>query len=115
MAKKRVVLEMGMGTDLRGEDMTKAACRAVKDALQRNSLTMAHALDFPVGAMVIELTVGVPKPAEVDLKDVCAVCPYGEVSAKAVEGGLSVLSWDGERHTTMASAAIEVFFDVEEV
>ena len=115
MPKKRVALEMGMGTDLRGEDMTKAACRAVKDALQRNSLTMAHALDFPPSAMIIELTVGVPKPDEVDLKDVCAVCPYGDVSAKAVEGGLAILSWDGERRTTMASAAIEVFFDVEEV
>ena len=115
MAKKRVALEMGMGTDLRGEDMTKAACRAVKDALQRNSLTMAHALDLPKDAMIIELTVGVPKPDEVNLSDVCAVCPYGDISAKAVEGGLSILSWDGEGRTTMASAAIEVFFDIEEV
>lgn len=115
MAKKRVALEMGMGTDLRGEHMTKAACRAVKDALQRNSLTMAHALDLPREAMIIELTVGVPKPEEVDLNDVSAVCPYGKISAKAVEGGLSVLSYDSVRRTTMASAAIEVFFDVEEV
>ena len=28
MAKKRMVLEIGMGTDIRGADPTKAACRA---------------------------------------------------------------------------------------
>ena len=33
MAKKRMVLEIGMGTDIRGTDPTKAACRALRDAL----------------------------------------------------------------------------------
>ena len=32
MAKKRCLLEMGMGTDLHGKDYTKAAQRAVRDA-----------------------------------------------------------------------------------
>ena len=29
MTKKRMVLEIGMGTDIRGADPTKAACRAL--------------------------------------------------------------------------------------
>ena len=33
MTKKRMVLEIGMGTDIRGADPTKAACRALRDAL----------------------------------------------------------------------------------
>ena len=33
MAWKRVVTEMGMGTDIRGGDYTKAAVRALRDAL----------------------------------------------------------------------------------
>ena len=33
MALKRVILEMGMGNDLHGSDYTKAALRAVQDAL----------------------------------------------------------------------------------
>ena len=33
MTRKRMVIEMGMGTDIRGKDYTKAACRALKDAL----------------------------------------------------------------------------------
>ena len=30
---KRIILEMGTGNDLYGEDYTKAACRAVDNAL----------------------------------------------------------------------------------
>ena len=37
MALKRVALEIGMGTDIRGADYTKAAVRALKDALWHNS------------------------------------------------------------------------------
>ena len=36
--KKRFVLEFGTGIDLHGEDNTKAACRAVKDAVSRSCL-----------------------------------------------------------------------------
>ena len=38
MAKTRIALELGMGTSLRRQDYTKAACRAVEDALWHNSL-----------------------------------------------------------------------------
>ena len=44
MTKKRMVLEIGMGTDIRGADPTKAACRALRDALWHNSLSIATAL-----------------------------------------------------------------------
>ena len=33
-----VVLEFGMGVDVHGEDGTKAACRAVSDAIRHSSL-----------------------------------------------------------------------------
>ena len=32
------VLEMGMGVDVHGADNTKAACRAVSDAIRHSSL-----------------------------------------------------------------------------
>ena len=44
MAWKRVVVEMGMGTDIRGGDYTKAAVRALRDALWHNSLSVTRAL-----------------------------------------------------------------------
>ena len=37
---KRIILEMGMGNDLYGEDYTKAACRAVEDAIRHSSLIL---------------------------------------------------------------------------
>ena len=33
MTMKRMVIEFGMGTDIRGGDYTKAAVRALRDAL----------------------------------------------------------------------------------
>jgi len=56
MALKRVALEIGMGTDIRGGDYTKAAVRALRDALWHNSLTVASA----VGKSLSEI----PEPAE---------------------------------------------------
>ena len=50
MTKKRMVLEIGMGTDIRGADPTKAACRALRDALWHNSLSIATALGLRHGA-----------------------------------------------------------------
>ncbi|MDP6342813.1 MAG: Lin0512 family protein, partial [Alphaproteobacteria bacterium] len=44
MPLKRMVLEIGMGTDIRGGEPTKAAVRALRDALWHNSLTVANAL-----------------------------------------------------------------------
>ena len=44
MTKKRVILEMGAGNDLHGGNYTKAACRAVDDALHHSSLTMIRTL-----------------------------------------------------------------------
>jgi hypothetical protein len=37
MAYRRVVLQIGMGTDIRGTDYTKAAVRALRDALRCRS------------------------------------------------------------------------------
>ena len=62
MAKKRMVLEIGMGTDIRGSDPTKAACRALRDALWHNSLSIATALGHPLEAMIVDVHIGVPRP-----------------------------------------------------
>ena len=43
MAKKRVILELGTGNDLHGSDYTKAALRAVQDALHPAVLALVKA------------------------------------------------------------------------
>ena len=63
MAKKHVVLEIGLGTHIRGADPTKAACRALRDALWHNSLSIATALGQPLDAMIVDVHIGVARKA----------------------------------------------------
>jgi uncharacterized protein (TIGR02058 family) len=112
MALKRFATEFGMGVDLRGQDYTKAAIRAVKDALYRNSLTVAHALDKDPSEMVVKCTIGVAKPEAVDVQQVKAVFPYGDITVTAEQGGLDQGKPDTGGITTIAVAAIQVWLDV---
>ena len=83
MALKKVALEIGMGTDIRGGDYTKAAVRALRDALWHNSLTVATALGKSSDDMQVEVLIGVPKPDQVDTGEVLAVLPHGSAVAAA--------------------------------
>jgi len=111
MAIRRVAVQFGMGTDLRGEDYTKAACRAVEDAIRHNALSMAPALGLPPEAMIVEVSVGVARPEQVDRAAVAAILPYGRVTVEAVAGGLDIAKADGGR-TLIANAAVSVSFDL---
>jgi len=111
MAVTQFAVQMGMGTDLKGQDYTKAAAAAVRDALHRNFLTMHHAFDLPRDEMIVRIRVGVGQPDAVDLDRVKAEAPYGHVTAEAVQGGLDV-SMMGET-PIIAQAIVTVFFDVE--
>ena len=66
MARKRLAIEMGMGTDLHGMDYTKAAIRGLKDALWHNSLSVATALGYDREQMEVEIEVGVADPDSID-------------------------------------------------
>ena len=109
---KRVAVEIGMGTDIRGADYTKAAVRALRDALWHNSLNVADALGKPVDSMVVEVLIGVPKPDKVDTAPVLAVLPHGTGTVKVVEGGLEIVNDAGTGSSVMASAAAIVRLDV---
>lgn len=114
MALKRMVLQIGMGTDIRGQDYTKAAVRALRDALWHNSLSVANALGLPVDAMQVEVTIGVPHPELVDKAAVSAVLPHGTGTVNVVEGGLEIANDDGTNTTVVANAAAVVRLDLPE-
>lgn len=114
MAMRRMVLQIGMGTDIRGADSTKAAVRALRDALWRNALTVTHALGVPVDSMRVAVTIGVPRPETVDRAAVLAVLPHGTGTCEVVEGGLEIPNEAGTGGTLLAHAAAEVFLDVGE-
>ena len=112
MTLKRMVLEIGMGTDIRGADYTKAAVRALRDALWHNSLSVANAIGMPTDSMVVEVLIGVPKPERVDKAAVLAVLPHGTGTVEVVEGGLEVMNDAGTGSTVIANAAAIVRLDV---
>jgi uncharacterized protein (TIGR02058 family) len=112
MAMKRVVLQIGMGTDIRGTDYTKAAVRALRDALWHNSLGIANAVGLPTDAMEVEVTIGVPRPDQVDAAEVLAVLPHGTGTVKIVEGGLEIANDSGTGSTVIANAAAVVRLDL---
>ncbi|MBW4092067.1 MAG: hypothetical protein HIU82_13310 [Proteobacteria bacterium] len=112
MTLKRMVLEIGMGTDIRGADYTKAAVRALRDALWHNSLSVADALGLDVDAMQVEVTIGVPRPDRVDKAAVLAVLPHGTGTVTVVEGGLEIPNDAGTGSTVMAHAAAVVHLDI---
>jgi len=112
MTWKRMVLEIGMGTDIRGADYTKAAVRALKDALWHNSLSVAKALGQPTDSMQVEVTIGVPQPDKVDKEQVLAVLPHGTGTVNVVEGGLEIRNDEGTDSTLIAHAAAVVRLDL---
>ncbi len=112
MSMKRVVLQIGMGTDIRGADYTKAAVRALRDALWHNSLNVADALGKPTDSMVVEVLIGVPKPDRVDKAEVLAVLPHGTGTVTVVEGGLEIFNDAGSSSTVIANAAAIVRLDI---
>jgi len=112
MALKRMVLEIGMGTDIRGADYTKAAVRALRDALWHNSLSIGAVVNQPVDAMRVEVLIGVPKPEQVDKDEVLAILPHGTGTVTVVEGGLEIANDEGTGVTVIANCCAIVRLDI---
>lgn len=108
MAKRRIILEMGAGNDLHGGDYTKAAVRAVDDALHHSSLTFIRTLGVDKSKLLVDVTIGVQQPDAVDVAAVKARLPVGQVTVQAVMGGLDVPDEVIGDVAVIASAAVEV-------
>lgn len=110
---KRIILEMGQGTDQRGGDYTKAAIRAVDDAMRHSSLPFLKNLAVDPALLDVEITVGVQKPESVDKKAVAASAPIGKVRVNVVKGGLDVIDGRNGTGPVIATAAVAVRCDLE--
>jgi uncharacterized protein (TIGR02058 family) len=112
MSAKRILLEIGTGNDLHGGDYTKAAVRAVEDAVHHSSLTLLRTLNIDPKTMLVNVTVGVQRPEKVNSEAVKAVLPHGRVTVNAVNGGLDIPDEGSGDVTVIASAAITVHLDL---
>ncbi len=90
MARKRFLIEMGMGVDQHGQDPTVAAARAVQNAIAHNALPglwEVAGLSDP-NEMIVEVQVAVPYPEQVRTAEVLAVLPFGKKTLKLETGGM---------------------------
>ena len=90
MAWKRFIVEVGMGVDQHGQDNTRAAEKAVQDAIHRSclcGLKEVAGLKDPAD-MMVELLIGCPQPESVNRERVLRVLPFGQKKIEVREGGL---------------------------
>jgi uncharacterized protein (TIGR02058 family) len=105
-----VLIEMGMGVDLQGQDATKASVRAVRDAVGRIYLPGLRAF-MTGGAKRVQILVrlAVPEAAgKPDAAVVKAVLPHGEVTIDVAPGGMLAPNGLGDGHICIVNAAVEV-------
>jgi len=101
---------MGMGVDVHGGDYTKAARRAVSDALRHSSLNFFVAAGKERDDMNVEVRVAVSKPEQIDVDAIAEEVPYGTVTITPVQGGLDVPAPNSTDLMVIANAAILVSF-----
>jgi uncharacterized protein (TIGR02058 family) len=111
MARVRCITEMGMGVDVHGRDATKAARRAVSDAIRHSSVGFFRMVGKTPHDMFVDVTVGVPDPDSVDTEAVARELPYGTVTVTAVKGGLEIPAEAGSDAIIIANAAVLVSLD----
>ena len=94
MAWKRYYLEVGTGVDMHGEDYTKAAKKAVKDAISGGSMIGLRSVcglksrEEVNEKVMVDVTVAVAEPEKVDGKAVLDELPEGMRRIKVVKGGM---------------------------
>jgi uncharacterized protein (TIGR02058 family) len=111
MARVRCITEMGMGVDVHGKDSTKAARRAVSDAIRHSSLGFFRMVGKTSKDMFVDVTIAVPDPSSVDTSAVAKELPYGTVTVTAVKGGLEIPAESGGDSIIIANAAVIVSLD----
>ena len=87
-------IECGFGNDSHGQNATKAAVRACRNAIEFNSIPSIGQL-VPNGydGMQLRVQIAVPAtPEPVDIAAIERVFPYGAVSIEVEEGGMRARS-----------------------
>jgi len=121
--ERRFIVEWGTGADLHGQDATKAACRAVQDAISRSCLCgLLEILRLrDLNAMRVDVLVAVPMPEQVQADVVLSVIPFGRKTLQVVPGGMKAPGLyqpelgDQSSEIIVANAAVTVWVDQEEL
>ncbi|GAB4349691.1 MAG: Lin0512 family protein [Candidatus Abyssubacteria bacterium] len=120
MAEKTYMMQMGMGVDLHGQDPTKAASRAVHNAIMNNCLCGISDVLGDKGAedkMHVHVLITCPRPNEVNKEQVLKELPFGVKTIEVKEGGMaaphvfSARFGDKSPETIVCNAAVTVSYN----
>jgi len=111
---KRIILEMGVGNDLYGEDYTKAGLRAVQDALHHSSLIFFRSLDISHEDMQVQVIIGVQEPDKVDTDKIAESLPRGKAKVTAEFGGQNIHDAENNTLSVIANAAVMAWVPIPE-
>ena len=102
-------IELGTGVDLRGQSLTKAAVRAVRDAIGTNLIPSVPLITGGnPEALKVNVRLAVPDPtAEIDYDAVREVFPVGTLTFELVKGGMLTDNGIGDQ-ALIVNAAVEV-------
>jgi uncharacterized protein (TIGR02058 family) len=122
MNGRRFIVELGTGADLHGMDVTKAACRAVKDAIGRSCLCgLVEILGKKtLEDIQVEIQIACPYPERLDVEAVKAQVPIGRKSLRAESGGMTAAGICVDRFAegcatiVVANAAVTVWLAPEQ-
>jgi uncharacterized protein (TIGR02058 family) len=111
-------IQTGMGTDVHGQDITKAAVRAIKNAIHTNSMPGIRTVlpEQSLDNMKINVKLALPcDHDQLDLEEVKKAIPYGQVHVNIMDGGMLTTSGilledkqDKNDQMYIVNAAIEV-------
>ena len=111
MPYRRFLLEIGMGNDQRGQDYTKAAKRAISNAIRRSSIPFFETLQIDHKEMNLKVTIGVQDPSKVNIEALHSALPRGTAEFYLVKGGLNSTNPDSDNIIVIATAAVEAFIE----
>lgn len=93
--EKLLFIETGFGVDVHGQNVTKAAVRAVKSAIHANSMPGIPVFlpNHDLNAMKVNIKLAVPLDKDqLDIEKVKAEIPYGTVTVEIIDGGMATRS-----------------------
>lgn len=118
---KVIFVQIGMGVDLHGQDVTVACVRAVQNAIHQNSMPGVRGIipSHDLSDMLVRVQLAVPADADqIDLEQVKSAFPYGQVSIEVTAGGMIcssgvVLPDKGDRNDQIyvVNASVEVGYE----